>query len=102
MENGVMSQMRHGTGYYVMDKAWKKVFVLHTDIEGIHSPFQNMKKKGNCVLSQTWNETGKWNIGKEQCSVSDNIWKYISHSEGHCVTDKRYMSSLILLWHRNC
>lgn len=40
-----MSQMRHGTGYYVMDKAWKKGFVLHTDIEGIHSLLQNMKKK---------------------------------------------------------
>lgn len=56
MKQGIVSETRHGTGCYVMDKRWKKGFVLHTDIEGIHtgSPLQNMiKKKGNCVLSQT-------------------------------------------------
>lgn len=51
MEHGVMSQMRHGTGYYVMDKTWKKGFVLHTDIEGIHSPLQNMKKRKLCSVT---------------------------------------------------
>lgn len=50
MKQGIVSETRHGTGCYVMDKRWKKGFVLHTDIEGIHSPLQNMIEKKETVF----------------------------------------------------